>query len=115
MQQNPSYERDLEYGYPYLSQSMVNSLPLNSPSILYNMGNDWVFPLISHSMGKCDKTNTMGDIDTHTHTQVMVSSVPLNSHPMELYIIWEMRGFSHQFLIAWENSAKPILWERPVK
>ena len=73
MQQNPSYGRDLAYGYPYLSQSMVNSLPSNLPSILYHMGNDWVFPSISHSMGKCSKIITTGetwDVDTHTSPKV---------------------------------------------
>ena len=65
--------RDLAYGYSHLSQSMVNSLPSNSPSILYHMGNDWVFPSISHSLGKCSKTNTTGgtwDVGIHSIPKV---------------------------------------------
>ena len=32
--------------------------------------------------------------------------LPINSHPMVLYITSEMHGFPHQFLIAWENAPK---------
>ena len=38
---------------------------------------------------------------------------PLDSHPMVLFITWEMYGFSNQFPIAWENSAKTIKWAKP--
>ena len=27
--------------------------------------------------------------------------------------MWEMHGFSHQFLIPWENAAKFVFWEKP--
>ena len=40
---------------------------------------------------------------------------PLDSHPMILFITWEMYGFSNQFPIAWENSAKTIKWAKPRK
>ena len=40
---------------------------------------------------------------------------PLNSHPMAYFIIWEMHGFPHQFLIVWENATKLIVWGEPEK
>ena len=39
----------------------------------------------------------------------------LDSHPMVLFIKWEMHGFSNQFPIAWENFVKTIKWENPGK
>ena len=136
----------------------------------HDMGNAWVFPSISHSMGKCNKTHHEGEtweIGTHTFPIVWVIfsySVPilwytyfmgnawfshqfpieqknptkpivwkgpgklvlvlftqyghfflLDSLPMVLYITWQMCGFSNQFPIAWENSAKTIKWAKPGK
>ena len=46
-------------------------------------------------------------------SQSMVSSLPSNYLSAVFYITWEIIGFSHQFLIAWENATKPILWEKP--
>ena len=45
--------------------------PIQFPSydILHHMGNAWVFPSISHSTGKCNKTHCMRrtwEIGTHT-------------------------------------------------
>ena len=40
---------------------------------------------------------------------------PLDSHPMVYFIIWEMHGFPHQFLIVRENSTKLIAWGEPGK
>ena len=56
----------------------------------------------------------MGEIwhmDTQTYPKVLL--ILYNQIPSLFYIIWEMIGFSHVFLIAWENAAKPVLWERP--
>ena len=39
----------------------------------------------------------------------------LNSHPVVYFIIQEMYGFPRQFLIAWENPTKHILWKGPGK
>ena len=62
------------------------------PSYGENLGN-W-YPYFSHSTGVF---------------------FPLDWHPMEYFIIWEMHGFSHQFPIAWKKAAKPIEWEKPGK
>ena len=78
------------------------------------MGNEWVFPGISHSMAKCSKTHTMGEIwhmDAQTYPKVWL--ILYHQIPPLFYIIWEMIGFSHLFLIARENVAKAILRERP--
>ena len=40
---------------------------------------------------------------------------PSDFHPMVYFIIWEMRGFSHQFPIVRENVTKPIVWGGPGK
>ena len=160
MQQNPLYGENLGNWYSYFSQSTFPHV------VPHHMGNELVFPWISHSLAKCSETHPMGktwNMNTLTYHRVwlilrfppysilyekwlgkppinfskhgemqqnwsyrrdlgcrylyypqsMINSLPLNSHPLELYIIWEMRRFSHQFLIAWEYSTKPILWKRP--
>ena len=128
------------------------------------MGNAWVFPSISHNMGKCSKTHCMGrtwEISNHTFPIVWIvfpirfpyhgilhhmgnawvfhqfpivrenetkpivwgkpgklvirlfhsmgTFFPLDPDPMVYFIIWEIRGFSHQFPIVRENATKPIL------
>ena len=40
----------------------------------------------------------------------MGAFLPLDSHPMVYFIIWEMHGFPHQFLIVRENATKPFVW-----
>ena len=35
---------------------------------------------------------------------------PYNSHPTVRFLIWEMHGFPHQFLIVEEYAAKLIVW-----
>ena len=45
----------------------------------------------------------------------MGAFLPLDSYPMVLFITWETYGFSNQFPIARENSAKTIKWEKPGK
>ena len=84
--------------------------PIRFPSsgILHYMRNTWVSPSVSHRLAKCNKTHCMGktwEIGIHTFPRVLF--------PMLYHIIWEMNRFSHEFLIAWQNVAKPILWERP--
>ena len=61
-------------------------------------------------------TNPMGEgeiwhMDIHTYPKVWL--ILYHQIPPLFYIIWEMIGFSHQFLIAWGNAAKPILREGP--
>ena len=93
----------------------------------HHIGNAWVFPSISHSMGKCNKTHRMGrtwEIGNHTFPIVWM----LFSHPIP--ILWyisslrEMHGFSYQFpqygkmqqthsmRKIWEidNHTFPIVW-----
>ena len=73
------------------------------------------FPInFPHTMGKCNKTHRMGrdwEIDYHS----MGFFFPLDFHFMVYFIIWEMHGFSHQFLITWEKTAKPIELEKSGK
>ena len=40
---------------------------------------------------------------------------PLDSHSMIYFIIWEMHGFPHQFLIVRENATKRIVLGEPGK
>ena len=40
---------------------------------------------------------------------------PLDSHPIIYFIIWEIHGFPHQFLIVRENATKPFVWGEPGK
>ena len=78
--------------------------------------NAWIFPSISCSTAKCNKTHGMRkvwQIYTHTFPIVWVLFFPLDSHPMVYFTIWEMRGFLHQFAIVWENATKSIVWCEP--
>ena len=132
--------------------------PIRFPyfGILHHMGNVWVFPSISHSTGKCNKTYRRGktwEIGNQTFpiawvlfsrqipilwytssygkcvgfpinflqygkmqqnpsyredlgnwysyfSHSMGAFFPLDSHPMVLFIAWEMYGFSNQFPIV---------------
>ena len=40
---------------------------------------------------------------------------PSYSHPMVYFIIWEMHGFPHQFLIVRENATKLTVWDETGK
>ena len=40
---------------------------------------------------------------------------PSDSHPMVYFIIWEMHGFPHQFLIVRENATKLTVWDETGK
>ena len=55
--QNPSHGEKLGNCYLSFSHSMGAFSPLQFTSygILYHIGNAWVFPLVSHSTGKCNK------------------------------------------------------------
>ena len=84
--------------------------PIRFPSsgILHYMRNRWVSLSVSHRLAKCNKTHCMEktwEIGIHTFPRVLF--------PMLYHIIWEMNRFPHEFPIAWQNAAKPILWERP--
>ena len=84
----------------------------------HNMGNAWIFPSISHNTRKCKKTFGMKkvwEIDTHTFPISMSAFVPLDSHSMLYFIIWERHGFPHKFSIVQENATKPIVWGEPGK
>ena len=92
----------------------LSSIRFRSYVILHHMWNEWVFPWISQSMSKCNKTHPMGEtwhMDTHTYPKVWL--ILYHQISPLFYIIWEMIGFSHQFLIAWGNAAKSLLRERP--
>ena len=74
----------------------------------HHMENAWVFPSISHSMGKCNRTHLWGESGKLVIiiSYSMGTFFPFDSHPMVYFIIWEMHGFSHQFLIVRENATK---------
>ena len=61
--------------------------------ILQHVKNAWVFPSVSHSMGKCSKIRPM------------VWSCSLEPLLHQIPIIWAVHGFSNEFLVLWLNSA----------
>ena len=68
-----------------------------------------LFLSISHSTGKCKKTNRMGrtwEIGAHIFSHNMGTFFPSNSHPMICFVEWEMHGFSYQFSMARKNTNK---------
>lgn len=84
---------------------------------LYHMENAWISPSVYHSTWKCSKTLWKGrtrKLDTHTFSKIWVLFFHQIPNPMVYFITWVMHRFSHQFLIASENTAKLILWETPI-
>lgn len=56
----------------------------------HQMGNAWIFPLISHSTGTSNKSHGMGkvwEINTHIFPIVWVLFSPLHFHPIAYFII----------------------------
>ena len=90
------------------------SIRFVSFGVLRHIENAWGSPSIPHNMGKCNKIHHTGrawDIITHTFPEIWVVLL------YQISILWyvssyENSNFSNQFLIAWENAAKPIPWER---
>ena len=70
------------------------------------MLNTWVFSSISHSIGKCSEIHRIGKLIPISFPKNMGTFIPSDSHLMVHFTIWEIHGFSHQFLIARENAAK---------
>ena len=71
------------------------------------MGNAWVYPSISHSTGKCNKTHCMGrtwEIGTHTLPIWYGCFFSLDSHSMVYFITWEMDVFSHHLAVMGKGS-----------
>ena len=89
-------------------------MKFRSYGALRHMRHAWIFPWISHNMGKGSKICPM--IRTYRYPyffQAIRTSVPSNFHPMVCYIQW-MVIFLHEFLIAWLNSVKGLIkWEKP--
>ena len=85
-------------------------------SILHQMRNAWVSPLISHSTGKCNKTNGIGEPGKLVVLLFSTGAFfPLDSLFTVYLITQEMHVFSHLFLITWENATKPMVWGKSGK
>ena len=72
---------------------------------------------IFHSIRKVSETHRMGkawEIGFHIFLIKWVF-FPLDSHPVEYFIIWKMHGFPYQFPIAWEKAGNRIKWDKPGK
>ena len=111
------------------------SIRFPSCGILHHMGNASVFSSISHSMennrkpSKWEKPGKLvpGKILQNPSyvenfgnwysylSHSMGVFFPLDSHLMVYFIICEIHGSHHQFLIAWENAAKSIELRQPGK
>ena len=75
------------------------------------MRNACVSPLISHSTGKCSKTNGMGEPGELVLLLFSMSAFfPLDSHFMVYLITWEM----HVFSLISHNMGKCV-WGKPGK
>ena len=119
MEQNPSRRESLENWYPLFSYMWVCFLctRFSSYDILHHMENAWISPSVYHSTWKCSKTLWKGrtrKLNTHTFSKIWVLFFHQIPNPMVYFIKWVMHRFSHQFLIASENTAKLILWETPI-
>lgn len=76
------------------------------------MGSTWVFPSLSHSLGKCSKTypkEGAWDINTHTFSKIWRHFLPSDFNSLVYFLTLGMHGFSYQYPIASENAAKPML------
>lgn len=111
LQQNSLYGDNLWNWCSYFSIVWVLfSIKFPSYGILHHMGNKWVPPSVSHSIRKCSEIHRVGRacIGNHTFPKVWVF-FSIRFHPIAYFTIWEIHGFSHQFVIAWENAAKSTL------
>ena len=90
------------------------SIRFLSHGILHHMENTRGFPSISHSIGKHSKMHPVGTAWKLVSklSQSMGGFLPLDSHPVVSFMAWKMHDFFNQFLLAWENAAKPTPWER---
>ena len=77
--------------------------PIWFPScgILHYMGNAWVFPSISHSTGKCTKTQRKAwEIGNSYFSHSMGAFLQPDSHHVIYFITWEMLRFHHQSSVS---------------
>ena len=75
-------------------------ITLSQVKIAYHIRNAWVFLSIFHSMGKCSEIHPMGKF-----WEIVFFH--------QILVMWEMYGFSHEFLIKWENATKLALRKEP--
>ena len=72
------------------------------------MGNTWVLPSISNSMGKCRKLTHWGQLGKFIPILFPEEpSLPSNSNPIVCFITREMHRFPHQYPIALEKTQNP--------
>ena len=107
--QNPSYVENLRNWYSHFPHSMGGFFPLDSHLMVYFI--TWEMHgfshKISHSIRKVSKTHWIGKAwEIGSNTFSIKRGIPLDFHPLVCFIIWEMHGFSHQFLIAWQKTQK---------
>ena len=102
-----------------LSHSIGAFFPMRFSSycILPHMRNGLASSSISHSIGKCSKSKKWrksGKLLPIPFSQ-FGCFFPLVTNPLVYFIIWEMHGFPHQFLIAREYATKSIVLGEPEK
>ena len=111
--QNPSYVEKLGNWYSYFSHSMCAFFPLDSHPLVHFIiceihGFPHQFPMTWENAAKSIELEELGNWSPF-FPQSMGIFLPSDFHFMIYFTTWEMHGFSHQFLIARENVAKPTL------
>ena len=111
--QSPSYVENLGNWYSYFFQSLGAFFPLDSHSMVHFIickihGFPHQFPIPWESAVKYIELEEPGKLVPIFPPKVWVHFFHqiLNLW----YSTWETHGFSHQFLIAQKNAAKPTLW-----
>lgn len=95
----------------------------SSQALLHHKRNAQVFPPMSHSIEKGNKTHLMGraqKVGTHTFPKVypyfsqsIAVSIPSDSYPLVYFITQKMHVAHHQYPLTWENAAKYIIGGEP--
>ena len=117
MQQNPWNGESVGKWYSYFSHSMGAFFPSDShPMVYFSIwemhGFPHKFPTVREN-AKMQQNSWCGESVGNWYSYFshsMGAYFPLDSHPMAYFIIWEMHGFPHQFLIVRENATKLIVW-----
>ena len=98
---------------------MDTSIPHDShPMVYFIIWEMQGFPINFPKLEKIQQNSSYGKDLGNCYlyfSHSMGAFFPLDSHPMILFITWEMYGFFNQFPIAWENSAKTMKWAKPRK
>ena len=117
-QNHPSYGRTWEIStHTFPQHRGFFPMRFSSYCILSHMEMDWLphqFHIAQENVAKSNKWRKSGKLVSIPFEQCECF-FPLDTNPLVYFIILEMHGFPHQFLIAREYATKSIILREPEK